>query len=409
MKRRERIAICHGTQPDVDPVLEAAATLGLTTRLATCQMQVTGDEAPEWIELVPAGLSLEALDGRKFTNPSPDDVVARFNAHPIDLPLDWEHSTEVKAPRGDEAPAAGWLKELKVQNGAIYARIEWTKRGAASVCSKEYRYVSPAFTYNKEREIVAIASAGLTNHPALVMKALSRAESSIGACTQKTNSKIDKLSTHTPVVDPDNSQQGENMDPEIAEALGLKKDADKTACLAAIKSMQAKHDKLAADHEAMMKAKASAETEVATLRAGQPDLKTFVPRQDHDLALARIATLEADKQAERAAQHASAIEMELSAALKAGKIAPATVEVHRAMCSRDGGLEDFRKLVAVQPVIVPDKVQGLEGRPEGTDQIALTASDRQVIMATGVSEEEYRAGAKKLATLRSQRRGDDAG
>ena len=395
MKRRERIAICHGTQPDVDPVLEAAATLGLTTRLATCQMQVTGDKAPEWIELVPAGLSLEALDGRKFTNPSPDDVVARFNAHPIDLPLDWEHSTEVKAPRGDEAPAAGWLKELKVQNGAIYARIEWTKRGAASVCSKEYRYVSPAFTYNKEREIVAIASAGLTNHPALVMKALSRAESSIGACTH--------------VVDPDNSQQGENMDPEIAEALGLKKDADKTACLAAIKSMQAKHDKLAADHEAMMKAKASAETEVATLRAGQPDLKTFVPRQDHDLALARIATLEADKQAERAAQHASAIEMELSAALKAGKIAPATVEVHRAMCSRDGGLEDFRKLVAVQPVIVPDKVQGLEGRPEGTDQIALTASDRQVIMATGVSEEEYRAGAKKLATLRSQRRGDDAG
>ena len=63
----------------------------------------------------------------------------------------------------------------------------------------------------------------------------------------------------------------------------------------------------------------------------------------------------------------------------------------------------------MQPVIVPDKVQGLEGRPEGTDQIALTASDRQVIMATGVSEEEYRAGAKKLATLRSQRRGDDAG
>ena len=60
------------------------------------------------------------------------------------------------------------------------------------------------------------------------MKALSRAESSIGARTQETNSKIDKTSTQKPAVDPDHSQQGENMDPEIAEALGLKKDADKT-------------------------------------------------------------------------------------------------------------------------------------------------------------------------------------
>ena len=406
--KRNRIAVCHTTQSGVDEVLDAVSTLGSVVHLATCFVQASEIDAPEWIELVPAGQNVNALDGRKFLNPSPAEVVARFNEHPLDLPLDWEHSTEVKAPKGDEAPAAGWIKELQIRNGAIHARIEWTKRGALSVCSKEYRYVSPAFTYNKEREIIAIASAGLTNHPALVMKALSRSLSIGAASSGTTISKSDNLTNAPAIDDPDNSQQGEeNVDKELAKILGLKEDADQKAICAAVKELVEKHDKLGKDHEALMKARASSEAEVATLRSQTPDLKTFVPRADHDLALARIATLEVAAETEKATLRSQAIETELSAALKAGKIAPATVEVHRAMCAREGGLEDFRKLVAVQPVLVPDVIKALSGKPDGTDQLALTSADRQVMLQTGVSEEEYRAGAKKLATLRAQRRGVD--
>jgi phage I-like protein len=402
---RARIAILQQTQPAIDEVLDAASIVGLTARLATCQLQLTSpDVAPEWIELVPAGQQLEALDGRKFVNPSPEAVVERFNAHPIDLPLDWEHSTEVKAPKGDEAPAAGWIKALKVIAGAIHARIEWTKRGAASVCSKEYRYVSPAFTYNKAREILAIASAGLTNHPALVMKALS----SVGAAAQGNNKEVKSLTQDPVADDPHNSQlQGDPMDPELKKILGLNDDADAKAVCAAVKSLVEKHALLSTNHEAMLKVKASAEQEVATLRAQTPDLKTFVPRADHDLALARIATLEADVTDRKQAQLKDTIEVELTAALKAGKIAPATVEVHRAMCAREGGLEDFRKLVAVAPILAPDKIPQLDRQVPGAGEVVLTSADRKVMAATGVSEDEYKAGAKKLATLRKQRAGEE--
>ena len=383
-RARTAFAICRA-----DEVLDGAATLDHTF-LTTCQLIVpaSADTAPDWIELVPAGENIEALDGRKFKNPDPSKVVERFNSHPIDLPLDWEHSTEVKAPKGDEAPAAGWIKQLEIRNGAIYARIEWTKRGSASVCSKEYRYVSPAFTYNKDREILAIASAGLTNHPALVMKALSHQETSTASAVTQPAEEI-------------------TMDPEIAEALGLDKNADKKAVLCAAKALMSehadlkkKHDKLVDQHEVMMRAKASAETEVATLRAQAVDPKTVVSKEELNLALARVATLEATVKDGTDKALATIVDTEIDAALKASKITPAQVPVCKAMCSREGGLEDFRKLVAVAVPVAPDKIAALDGAAPGVGLAVLTSADRKIMAECHLSEEEYRGGQKKVAIMR---------
>ena len=44
----------------------------------------------------------------------------------VDLVVDYEHQTL----KGVEAPAAGWVKELKLEDGNIVAVVEWTPRGS---------------------------------------------------------------------------------------------------------------------------------------------------------------------------------------------------------------------------------------------------------------------------------------
>ena len=75
----------------------------------------SGDK-PEWIQLLPLGPAVEGRDGRAWTMSDADAVVA---ASELPLVLDWEHATEIKAPKGDEAPAAGWITELRVHRDGV--------------------------------------------------------------------------------------------------------------------------------------------------------------------------------------------------------------------------------------------------------------------------------------------------
>jgi phage I-like protein len=86
----------------------------------------------------------------------------------VGLVLDYDHSSDLAAPEGRPAPAAGWLKQFKVEHGAIFARIEWTADAAEAVKAKKYRYVSPVFEHNKEGKVERILRAALTNNPALI-------------------------------------------------------------------------------------------------------------------------------------------------------------------------------------------------------------------------------------------------
>lgn len=149
--------------------------------LALCQVELAEDGSlPEWIPLVPKGGDgglVKALDGREFNNSNPQAVIDAFNADPRDLPLDWEHATEVRAPDGKTAPAAAWIDQLEIRDGgAIWGHVkEWTPKGAESVRNKEYRYISPAFLFKKATKVITdIISAGLVNRPALDMPAIAR-------------------------------------------------------------------------------------------------------------------------------------------------------------------------------------------------------------------------------------------
>ena len=147
--------------------------------LSTFAIAISGNELPEWIELIPAS-KFSAVDGRgPFENSDPDSIIAASVAKmpQVGLVLDYDHSTDLAAPEGRPAPAAGWLKQFKVERGAIFARIEWTADAAEALKAKKYRYVSPVFEHSKDGKVEHILRAALTNNPALInLPALASAE-----------------------------------------------------------------------------------------------------------------------------------------------------------------------------------------------------------------------------------------
>ena len=140
---------------------------------ATCAGVEVPPGAPEWVMLMPAG-RLNARDGRRWRLTDADAVVnaTRAGAAGLDLPIDFEHQTQLAAKNGQPAPAAGWIRQLQARAGALWAHVEWTARAAAMLKAREYRYLSPTFFHTRDGIVMRIEGAALTNAPALAMPAL---------------------------------------------------------------------------------------------------------------------------------------------------------------------------------------------------------------------------------------------
>lgn len=302
------------------------------------------DNAPEWIELLPPGQKIAGRDGRSWINPDPVAVIAATQALGLDLPIDYEHATEFRAPKGEEAPAAAWIdhKSLRVsESGAIEGRVEWTERGLNSVASREYRYISPVFLYTKgDYRVVRLDSVGLTNKPNLHLKAL--------------------------------NQQHHEDEPmliaaAILQALGLSDSATEADVVSAINQQR---------------------QDLASARNSQqpPSLDKYVPREDYNQALARAANAEQQLQAKSKADLDAEIDRELDAALDAGKITPATLDYHKAQCRAEGGLQRFKEFVAAAPSVTASL--GLDKKP-GDKPNVLTEEEKAACRLLGQSEEEF--------------------
>jgi phage I-like protein len=75
--------------------------------------------------------------------------------------LDFEHRSETT----DDSRAAGWIKQLRVQDGVLEALIRFTPEGSAAVRDRALRYLSPAWRLGPDNRPTALASVGLTNVP----------------------------------------------------------------------------------------------------------------------------------------------------------------------------------------------------------------------------------------------------
>ena len=300
------------------------------TEAAFCVELPPGDAAPEWIQLLPPGPRVAGRDGRAWRLEDPAAVAAASRASGHDLPLDWEHATELRAPRGEAAPAAGWLTALQARDGGVWGQVAWTERGREAVARREYRYVSPVFQYDRATKAIRrLTSAALTNRPNLALTALNREED------KPVNELLDKL----------------------RQALGLATDAGEEAILAAANQLRT-------------------DLETARNRAATPDLERFVPRADHDAALNRATAAEGKLAAAAREAREAEIAAAVEEALRAGKITPAAKDYHLAQCRAEGGLDRFKAYVEAAPETAGPS--GLDGREPPAAGTALNADQARI-------------------------------
>lgn len=222
-----------------------------TARCSAIAM-VDGDTAPDWIHLVPAG-EVRTHDGRgPYRIADAAALMAASLKAGDKLVLDENHSTDIAAPRGDAAPARGWIVELQHRADGIWGRVEWTEAGRAKVAAKEYRGISPVIGHRADGTVTQILRASIVNQPNLLgLTAL---------------------------------HQEQNMDfrAKLIEALGLGSDADDAAIMAGIK--------------AKMDAKPDAEATAAALQSALLPIAQLVgldDKADATAILAGVQTLKA--------------------------------------------------------------------------------------------------------------------
>lgn len=325
-------------------------------------------QAPEWIELIPAG-EFAGRDGRgPYHLSNPAAVIAASRALRMDagLPIDYDHATDFGAPAGRPAPAAGWIRRLEQRDGAIWGRVEWTRHGAAAVAMREYRYISPVFEYAKSGEVVRLLRAALTNNPNLYMTAISSsATPPAGAAGGGTRE------TEVPMEDLGNA---------LSEMLGLESAATAAEIIAEVRTLLAARP--IAEAPAAPMAAAGADPLAA-------DPARYVPIAEYERTAAELNRLRAAQARERA-------ESEVDAAMRGGKIAPAQREWAIAYCQADA--EAFRGFVTRQPSLLAElgvATAIAAGRPEahaalrGEARPALSRAESAICARLGISPRDY--------------------
>jgi phage I-like protein len=264
--------------------------------------------APEWIELLPGGVFF-GRDGRgPFRLDDPAAVIDATAALGMNagLPIDYDHATDLAAPEGRPAPAAGWIRELAVRGDALWGRVEWTARASASIVAREYRYVSPVFQFDpKDGSVTRLLRAGLTNNPNLHLTAIASARAD-GVAAKDEFMKF-------PIE-------------ELRELLQLAGDATAADVIARVREIRV-----------------AAEAAREPTAAHAHDAAHYVGIAEYERTLTELNALKADVVRERAAHT-------VETAIRAGKIVPAQREWAIAYCVADP--RGFEAFAAKQPAVV---------------------------------------------------------
>lgn len=301
---------------------------------------------PEWIELVPAG-RFQGRDGRgPYCLDDPAAVIAATTALQMraGVPIDYDHATDLAAPHGSPAPAAGWITEFAVRNGAIWGRVEWTERAAAAIRAREYRYISPVFQFSPDDgRVTRLLRAGLTNNPNLYLTAISAAKDE--------DSRMDELLK------------------KLREILELAPDADPAQIF---------------DRVSALVAQQRDDAEIAH-RSDVADPARYVAVAEYERTLTELNTLKTQQTRDRA-EHA------VDAAMRAGKLVPAQREWAVAYCSADPN--GFGAFVARQPAVLVGEMN-LGGDPRaaaearGDARLLLSGTEIAICSLLGIAPREF--------------------
>lgn len=261
----------------------------------------------------PDGPIVVGRDGRRFAI---EDGAALAEAFAGPIPLDRDHES---MRWGGSTESLAWFDNLEYRPGeGFYARLEHIVDEAKVLLDeKRFRFVSPVIRIrwpsaediengaSPEPVVTAFLNIALTNRPNLRLAAL-------------------------------NSEQGSNAPTPEPERLEHNGDSMKDKSLSALAAQLglapgATEEQLAnAVHEKM------------------------VPRADYDAAMNRADTAEATLRKHKDEEHSRRAEEVLQSAVKSGRIAPASLDYHRATCASPEGLERFQQFVAKQPALLAD-------------------------------------------------------
>lgn len=323
---------------------------------AALRRELVGGAVPTALRLIPAG-PFRADDGSdrpadapawQLSDADARHLVAEMSRRMSARYIDYEHATLHAKSSGAPAPAAGWFDRLEwhPDTGLWAAGIDWTARAASMIADREYRYISPLFTYEPgSGRVLSLLGASLTNDPGL---------------DGLTDLAALAAQTLHPTYQSQEHQVHETLKKLLA-ALGLAESADESAALAAVSGLQTNVAALGA--------------QVATLAT--PDPAKYVPvgtlaalQAEHAGLQAKLAALSAE-----AAQ--SAIAQVIETAKAEGKITPALEG-----WARDYGTKDLAGLTAYldkAPAIVPQGTQTGGKSPAAGANGALDITDAKSI------------------------------
>lgn len=329
--------------------MKISLALNTTSTLSICRAmprELPAGDVPDRIPVIPAGVST-GVDGRVFMLDQPEAVVRAFKAAGRDLPVDVEHATHIKGPKGDPAPAVGWIKDLSVEAGAIIATVAWNAAGRDLVAGQAYRFYSPAFMHDDKGHVIALRSLGLTNEPNF----------------------LDLPSLNREI--PQESHQESTMDrTKLIALLGLAATATDAEIEAAISAS------------------------IALNRAGgKPDPALYVPKADLDAALNRATTAETQlKKDADARAEADAVAL-VDGAIKDGKVAPASREHYLSLC-RAGQADTVKAMLATLPKLGAAQESKTEGDPAKGQTVALDDAQLAICRRLGITPDDYQAAGK---------------
>lgn len=268
-----------------------------------------------------------------------------------DFNFDYGHAIQ----RDQAAIAAGWAARdgLTAEDDGIYAEVEWTAAAAEKIAAREYRYLSPLFLAAKDGTVLRLKNAALVNIGAIDLPA-------IAAGLQE--------------------EQYDMSFALIAAALGLSATATEQVIVDAVTALKAKADTSKIAIAAGLAADAGAneiEASITTLKSAKPDPAKFVP-------VDQVAGM----QQQLSALNAERGEREVSAAIQAGKLAPALKEWGTALFAKSEA--EWRAYVDKAPVIVAAGAV-LDERKPGEKFTSLSADEIAACAALGMSEADFLA------------------
>lgn len=96
-------------------------------------------------------------------------IKTNFDNSTIDIVADFEHASLWS----EKAPATGWVKELYIKEGELWAKVKWLDEAKELIQKEQYKYISPVFDQHTIDQVTgddigwSLHSLALTNRPFL--------------------------------------------------------------------------------------------------------------------------------------------------------------------------------------------------------------------------------------------------